>query len=151
MNKKYELTKKSYEIDDVFFFQIRALRSFGNIKKGELGGWVENENNLSHKGDCWISDDAQVFDTAQVSDHAQISGNVQISDNARIFGNAWIFDSVKISGDAQISGNAWISGNVKISKNVKTNFDFSTLAPSISEVTIDGVKYVKETIWKKQN
>ena len=41
-------------------FRIVALRDFSDVKKGDVGGWVESEKNLSHDGDCWISGDAMV-------------------------------------------------------------------------------------------
>ena len=73
-NKKYELTKPGRKIFGVTYFQIRALRDFGQVKKGDLGGLIENEINLSHDGNSWIFGDAFV------------SGCVRISGNARVFG-----------------------------------------------------------------
>lgn len=36
--------------------QIRALKDIPchNVKVGDLGGYIENETNLSQEGDCWI-------------------------------------------------------------------------------------------------
>lgn len=48
--KKYELTDKTMEINNRTLFRIRALRDFGNVKAGDLGGFVETEDNLSHEG-----------------------------------------------------------------------------------------------------
>jgi len=67
MNKKYELTGTSRETNGVKCFQIRALRGFGNVKKGELGGWIERESNLSHEGEAWIAVDAWVCGRALVA------------------------------------------------------------------------------------
>ena len=50
MDKKYELT----ESDIKGFYRVKALRSFCDIKKGDIGGFVKNEHNLSHTGACWI-------------------------------------------------------------------------------------------------
>ena len=87
--KKFELTAEF--VTSVFgkkLFRIKALVAFGDVEKGELGGFIEREDNLSHYGNAWVSGNAQV------SDDAQVSGN------ARVFGNAWV------SGNARVSGNA---------------------------------------------
>lgn len=41
--KKYILTEKSIEFFGGKLFQIKALKDFGFIKKGELGGYIEKE------------------------------------------------------------------------------------------------------------
>ena len=38
-----------------------ACKDFGNIKKGDFGGYVESEKNLSHEGNCWVYDGAKVY------------------------------------------------------------------------------------------
>ncbi|WP_412057344.1 hypothetical protein [Bartonella sp. DGB2] len=54
MEKKYELTQETREVDDRTLYRIKALRDFGDIKAGDLGGFVENEYRLSHDGTCWV-------------------------------------------------------------------------------------------------
>ena len=57
MLNKYELAKDySITIMGRTLHRIHALKSFGNVKKGDLGGWVESEENLSQEGECWIYD-----------------------------------------------------------------------------------------------
>ena len=48
--KKYELTNETKKVGSVTLHRIRALKDFGNVVKGELGGWLESEANLDHKG-----------------------------------------------------------------------------------------------------
>ena len=74
MNKKFELLKDDYTIDLVgrTLYRIRALKDFANVKKGDIGGFVEKEKNLSHAGDCWIYRDAKVYNNARVSDDAKV-------------------------------------------------------------------------------
>ena len=43
--KKYELTSETKVINGVELHRIKALKSFGNIKEGDLGGWIESEKN----------------------------------------------------------------------------------------------------------
>ena len=41
--KKYELTDETIEISGHTLYRIRALRSFGVIETGQLGGFIEKE------------------------------------------------------------------------------------------------------------
>ena len=56
--KKYELTGEVKVKFGVTFKRIRALIDFGNVKKGELGGFIEKEENLSHENNAWVSGNA---------------------------------------------------------------------------------------------
>ena len=46
MEKKYELTDKTKVYDGCTLHRIRALKDFGDVKAGDLGGWIESEKNL---------------------------------------------------------------------------------------------------------
>lgn len=75
--KKFELTTESItNVAGKKLFRIKALVEFGNVKAGELGGYVEKEGNVSQNGNAWVSG------------YAKVSGNAKVSDNARISGNA---------------------------------------------------------------
>jgi len=98
-------------------YRIKALRSFGCIKEGALGGYIESEDNLSHEGYCWVFSSAQVYGNARVDDNARVygsvrlSGNVHICDNAQIFGDAHICPSYAfICGDTKIDHGVWVQG-----------------------------------------
>lgn len=98
--KKYKLTKETIIIADKTLHRIEALRDFGDVKKGDKGGFIENENNLSQYGDCWVYDDAIICDNALINGDAKVCGNTVICGNAKVFGNAKVYDNVKISGFA---------------------------------------------------
>ncbi|WP_375607463.1 MULTISPECIES: hypothetical protein [unclassified Bartonella] len=66
MEKKYELTDEKAEFKGVTLHRIRALRDFGKVKKGDLGGFIEKEKNLGHDGNCWVYDDAKVLERATI-------------------------------------------------------------------------------------
>lgn len=76
--KKFELTTEF--ITNMFekkLFRIKALVEFGNVKAGELGGYVEKEENVSQDGNAWVSGDAEVSGNARVSgdaDYALVQG-----------------------------------------------------------------------------
>ena len=76
--KKFELTAEF--VTNIFgkkLFRIKALVAFCDVEKGELGGFIEKEDNLSHSGDAWVYGDAQVYGDAWVSgnaDYAVVTG-----------------------------------------------------------------------------
>ena len=92
--KKFELTDE-FIIDDFGhkLFRIKALADFGTIRAGELGGFVEKEENLSSDGNAWVY------------------GNARVYDNAWVYGNACVYDNARVYGNAQVYGNACVSGN----------------------------------------
>ena len=115
--KKYELEESTIQYGERKLHRIRALRDFGNVKKGDIGGFVESESNLSHEGTCWIYDNTKVYDKARVSDNATIHGDTIIKDralvcdNASIYGNAIIRDNTIVKCNSEICGNAVLKDN----------------------------------------
>lgn len=94
---KYKLTEETKTECGVILHRIECVEAFGCVKSGEKGGWIEDEKNLSQKGNAWVS------------------GNAEVSGDA------------KVSGDAEVSGDAWVFGNAKVSSNAdyivfKNNF-----------------------------
>ena len=117
---KYELTKETKKIDLRTLYRIRALKNFGNVKEGDLGGWVEFEENLSQEGNCWIFGDAKVMGKARVSedaevgDHAIISGNAEVYGKSKIYGDSHIFEHANVYGLSKIYDNSKIYGNSEV-------------------------------------
>lgn len=64
--KKYEFTGETRKIGDITVKRIRAARDFAGVKKGDFGGWIEKEENLSHECNAWVYGDAWVYDDAWV-------------------------------------------------------------------------------------
>ena len=123
--KKYELTSETKVINGVELHRIKALKSFGNIKEGDLGGWIESEKNLSQDGDAWVGGNAKVCGNAWVGYNARVDrdatvrGNATVSGNAKVRGNATISENAIVSGNATISGNAKVRGNATIEDYAK--------------------------------
>ena len=112
--KKYELTDETITIGNHTLHRIRALRDFGNVKAGELGGFVESEKNLSHYNDCWIADNARVYGDAWVRDNALVYGDAWVRDNALVYDNARVYGNALVCGDALVCGNALIKNQPDI-------------------------------------
>lgn len=135
-NKKYEITDIAHP-QYPWLHRIRALRDVGYlIKEGDIGGFVQSEDNLSQQGDCWIKDDAiccedaLVAQDARASGHAVIRGSALVSGSARVC-NAGIVEDYAIVTGGQILRNARISGNARIGSNQVTN-----LTPTISQKAV---------------
>lgn len=136
--RKYELLRKdNIEHEGRTLYRIKALRDFVNVKAGDLGGYIQNEDNLSHDGNCWIYENAKVYDRAYVYNNAAVYGNAsvygraRVYNNARVYGYAKIYDSAivrekakvneyaEIYGNAEIYEKAWVFDNVKVYDNAE--------------------------------
>lgn len=73
MDKHFELTDKF--IINAFcikLLQIKCTRKIKHADVGDLGGYIEKEDNLS--GDAWVSGNAQVCGDAKVSNNNEHCG-----------------------------------------------------------------------------
>ena len=50
--KKYELSNETIVFNCVTLHRIKALKNFSDVKAGDLGGWIEKEDNLSQIGNA---------------------------------------------------------------------------------------------------
>ena len=100
--KKFELTSEFVTFLGKTLFRIKALVSFGDVAEGELGGFIERENNLDQSGDAWVCGNAWV------SGDARVCGNARVCGDARVCGNAWVSGDARVCGNAKVFGNAWV-------------------------------------------
>ena len=114
LGDKYEFTEETIKVLGKVLHRIKAVRDFEFIKAGELGGYIEKEENLSHEGNCWVSNDAAVYGNARVFDDAWVYGAAEIRDYAWVYGNAKIYGDAKIYGAAKVYGEAEICRNTEI-------------------------------------
>ena len=130
--KKYELTTNTKMCFGRKLYQIKALKDFGDVKAGDLGGYIEKEENLSHDGYAWVFDNAlvygdaevygnaqihdiaRVYDTARILGNAHVYGGARVYDNARVYGNALIYCDAQIYGDACVYDNAEVFNNAQV-------------------------------------
>lgn len=123
MSKKYELIKNDYiKHEGRTLYRIKALKDFGNVKTSDLGGYIQSEDNLSHKGDCWVYDNAKVFNSAKIHDNAIIFENAQVYDEAEVFGSARIYGNAKIYDEAGIFDNATVFENARVCNNARIKY-----------------------------
>lgn len=104
--KKYELTDETKTFSDgTVLYRIRAARKFTihdeiTVRNGDLGGWIERENNLSHDGSAWVYGEAYVYGKARVYEDARVYGKARVFDDARVFIKAEIYGKAEVYGKA---------------------------------------------------
>ena len=112
MKKKYEFVEGDEKVTPagIIVKRIRALVAIQDtsVVPGDLGGYIQQESNLDHRGAAWVYDNAQVYGNAQVT------GSARVCHNARVYGNAQIYGDARVYGDAQIYGYAYVYGNARV-------------------------------------
>ncbi len=113
MKTKYKILEDHYKTleDGTVVYRIQALKDFGVVKKGDIGGWIQQESNLSHYRNCWVYDDAVVQDNAVVRNYAIVRDNAIVRDYVMIRDNAVVRD------DAVVCDNAIIRDNDIVTKD----------------------------------
>lgn len=146
-NKKYELTDETKNIDSNIVYRIRSLINFKshniNVHKGDFGGFVSKEENLSHDGSCWIFDNAVAFDNSKVFENAILEDDTVINGSTVIGGDAIIQGDTTIISNSEIGGESII---IKSSvENCKINFA-RILNTNIESSQIDSFSAIYESL-----
>lgn len=121
------MEQKKYEITDIahpkypWLHRIRALVPVNeDVKAGDLGGYVQTEDNLSQKDTCWIYDqaiccedamvrkDARMYDGSMARGSALIAGDARMYERACADGNCCIRNG-EIKEDARVAGSAVVT------------------------------------------
>lgn len=108
--KKYTFTGKTKVVNGITVNQIKALRDFSDVEKGDIGGYIEIEYNLSHDDDCWVYDDAIVMGSAHVIEDAVIREDAIVKGMATISGVAIVRHDAVVSGQSRIGEKAFVGG-----------------------------------------
>ena len=144
---KYRLNRDiDIRVGEKKLYVIQALRDFGDVEEGDLGGFIESEDNLSHEGNCWVYHSAMVYDKARVNrdakikdqahvrDYATVSDKAIVAGQTEIFQRAVVYDEAVIDGLSSVYGNAQVFGKVKVLGHSKVHDD----AWVYGDFTIDG-------------
>ena len=143
---KYELIKiqpghRFYGIGVIY--QIRALKDFNDVKKGDLGGYVTDKNNLSQRGNCWIYDNAQIFEDAQVSGNARMYGTAQIYNYAKMYNYATMYDNTRMYGNAAMCNHTRMYGNAAMYDTTRM-YDNAELRTNLYGVIFGDIKLTSQ-------
>ena len=134
---KYEFTDEIKVVNGIALHRIKAITDFGNVKVGELGGFIKKRANLSDEGNAWVSDNAEVCGNARVY------GDARVCDNAEVCGDA---DYICIKGLGSEYRNTTFYNNKKGGVSVCCGCFYGTLdefAAKVKETHADNV-YAKE-------
>ena len=124
MEKKFELTDKFvFNTFGIKLFQIKCTKSFKYAKEGDLGGYVEKDENLDQESNAWVYGDAWVYGNARVSGDARVYGDARVSGDARVYGDAWVSGDARVFGDARVYGDAWVYGDARVYGNARVSGD----------------------------
>lgn len=111
--KKYTLVKEDTKVvKGHTLYRIKSLKDFNDVKVGDLGGYVESEDNLSHNGNCWIYDDSTVYDSATT-----IKDDATVKDNSSVHHYVILSDRCSVDESSEIANDVTISGNVQITNS----------------------------------
>ena len=94
--------------------QIECIRDFKFAHAGELGGFIEKEENLG--GKAWVDGYAEVWGEAfvycfaYVGGIARVYGHARVYGYARVYGKAHIGDYACVGKDARVYDNACVGG-----------------------------------------
>lgn len=133
-------------IDGVTLYRMQALKDFGDVKAGDLGGYIADSSQLSQNGNCWIYSKSNKLVSGRVTENAIInslgsSRDSIINGDVFICGNSKILNDVDIIGSVDIRGNSIISSkasNIKGFEDEVTIIDGSYGYIGISDSTVLG-------------
>lgn len=118
--RKYRILEDdTIVVDDVTLYRIEAIRSFSNVPRGTLGGYIQAEKNLSHEGNCWIYNDAMALGNSKVMKNGKMYNLSCIKDNARLLGNSKMHDKSMMKDFAVVKGEVYLYDNTKVINNAK--------------------------------
>ncbi|WP_420637405.1 hypothetical protein [Candidatus Poriferisocius sp.] len=117
--------------------RVRALRDITVLEngqtvlvaqRGDLGGWVEGEENLSAGGSAWVAGDAKVFDDARVEGDALVTGRTKVFGGARVSNWAQVKDHAVVCSGAEVYEQAQVGGEAVVCGWVPRAFSLSAWA-----------------------
>lgn len=156
MNQKYEISGVPHP-KYPWLHRIRARRDIDDIvEMGDLGGFVEHEENLSQDGDCWIFDDAICCEDAAVKGNALLYDGVLIRENARIVGNAVFYDRATAEGSCfvsggEVQGEARIAGFAMVKESEETKLSPRIAGKSQVYGTVSGNYQISGLVRPEEN
>lgn len=139
--KKYQILKDDFvkvhtfkscisdgemSIVEIKLYRIQALKTFTKpggynpvVHVGELGGYVESEDNLSQEGSCWLFDKARVKDGGKVLDDAIVYDKCLVSKNSIVRGGSVVGGHCFVTNqsviiDSRLEGNVIVNGHSTI-------------------------------------
>lgn len=117
--RKYQIIRDDehkIEYEGKTLYRIQALRDVSTrVKAGDMGGYIENYDNLSQVNECWVGGNAKVMGNARVVGDAIVNNEAIVKDNAVIANDGKVFDEAIVFSSARIIDNAMVMDNAQVS------------------------------------
>lgn len=147
--------KNEKEPREVDFREIYALIDIPQqgVKKGDVGGWLESESNLSQEGNCWVHKDSRVSgrsivkDNATVSDASTIRGASYVEKNAEVKLGSVVVDSMLLD-DVKLYSAAIYESTLSGPVSVTAGFMNNTTVVAEGNPLWGGI-FLKECVFKQ--
>ena len=140
MEKKYKLLENdTITVDGRALYRIEAIKDFADVRKGDKGGYVESEKNLSHEGEAWVYSKAKVYGEAEVFGNATVYGYAKVFGNATVYGYAKVYGEARVYGEAEVYGEAMVYGKAKVCGKAEVRTD--------ARISVTADYYVGKNIW----
>ena len=148
MNKYQIIEQYTYLPDGRKVYRILALRDFGTVRRGTIGGFVESENNLSDDGRCWIADDAiaagksrvsgdsLLANRAMIDDYAKVTDNAAVRDDATLRENVFVYGNATVGLQSVLAGVATVCDHALILCNARRSNSGRTSVPNVQDDAI---------------
>lgn len=114
-NKKFRLTDETMTMEDgTEVFQIEAIEAIPsrNVKVGDLGGFIESEDNLSFEdGDlAWVQRGGYVYGDSEVKNNSIVSKRTEIKNS--VIDDSTVYKDVEVNNSEVTS--SYVSHGAKI-------------------------------------
>lgn len=142
MENRYGLTNHTIVHRGKTLYQICSLKDQLYAKAGQLGGYIESEDNLPQDGTGWVLDDAKVYGQAVIHDGSQIRHLAEVYGQAQVYGS-YVGGEALVWDDAQIRESSvldsWILKDAVIDNSMVHAGSVVTGDSSVKEsVVVDG-------------
>ena len=125
-NRKYEILmdeENTIEWGGRVLHRIKALKDFGDVKKGDIGGFVEKETNLSHEGNCWIYDNAKAMDNSKVYGNSRMYGYSKMYGNSGMYGYSTMFAYSELYDNSEMYNNSTLKNKTRLYGKLVSSVD----------------------------
>lgn len=126
MGKKYSIVKEDkIELNGHTLYRIKAERDIDETtKKGDFGGYIEKEENLSQECECFVYENAKVYGDSELSGCATATENAVVRDIKSDCATFEVNSIVIADGQFTINGEVTFSGAVKVLANFGKEYTF---------------------------
>lgn len=107
---KYKVLRTdSITIDGIMCYRVVACKDFGDVKAGDLGGYIADTAIMSQRGLCWVYDGSVLGGGSHLFGDAKVSGNSELI-NCVAYDNVIIHNTEVQGGDETsiIKGAAYV-------------------------------------------